>query len=180
VLEIGGGSGAMAAELLAMFPALTMCVTDYDEEMVAVAAQSLLPFGARAEARQADATALPFEDGSFDTVLSWIMLHHTIAWEKALAEASRVLRPGGRLIGYDLLANRPSDLLHRAEGEHLRMIRPGELDAVLAQLPFDDVAVGRGTGGFVVRFHATASASASPLGGESVVARRQGVEPPER
>ncbi|HWW52502.1 MAG TPA: class I SAM-dependent methyltransferase [Acidimicrobiales bacterium] len=155
VLEIGAGSGAMAAELLAMFPDITMCVTDYDQEMVAVAARRLSPVGARADTRQADATALPFEDGSFDTVLSWIMLHHTMAWEKALSEAARVLRPGGTLIGYDLLANRPSRLLHRAEGEHLRMIRPGELDAALSQLPFHDVAVRRGTGGFVVRFHAT-------------------------
>lgn len=154
VLEIGAGSGAMAAELLSMFPDITMCVTDYDEAMVSVAAQRLAPFGARAETRQADATELPFADGSFDTVLSWIMLHHTGEWEKALSEASRVLSPGGRLIGYDLLANRPSELLHQVEREAHRMIRPGEVDRVLAQLPFDDVAVHRGAGGFVVRFKA--------------------------
>ena len=145
----------MAAELLAIFPSITICATDYDQEMVSVAARRLSAFGARAETRQADATALPFEDRSFDTVLSWIMLHHTMAWERALSEAARVLRPGGALIGYDLLANRPSGLLHRAEREHLRMIRPGELDAVLAELPFHDVAIRRGTGGFVARFHAT-------------------------
>src|SRR5438552_4334644 len=137
VLEIGAGSGAMAAELLAMFPDVTMCVTDYDEAMVSVAAQRLSKFGGRAETRQADATALPFADGSFDAVLSWIMLHHTMAWEKALSEAARVLRPGGRLIGYDLLANRPSRLLHRADSDSHRMIRPGELEPVLAGLPFD-------------------------------------------
>src|SRR5437588_10461799 len=67
VLEIGAGSGAMAAELLSMFDDLTMCVTDYDEAMVVAAAERLAPFGARAECRLADATALPFPDDSFDT-----------------------------------------------------------------------------------------------------------------
>jgi hypothetical protein len=36
------------------------------------------------------------------------------------------------------------------------MIRPGELDAVLGHLPFDDVSTRRGVGGIVVRFNATA------------------------
>src|SRR3954471_13222711 len=125
VLEIGAGSGAMAAELLAMFDDITMCVTDYAEAMVAVAAERLAPFGDRVEYRQADATALPFDDDSFDTVLSWIMLHHTVAWENALSEAARVLRPGGQLVGYDLLASAPMELLHREEGDGHRFIRPG-------------------------------------------------------
>src|SRR5205807_5422591 len=156
VLEIGAGSGAMAAELLAMFDDITMCVTDYDDAMVSAAAERLGPFGTRAECRQADANALPFSDASFDTVLSWVMLHHTMAWEKALAEAARVLRPGGVLIGYDLLASRPFELLHQAEGAAHRMIRPGELEPVLDPLPFDDVAIRRGRGGLVVRFRAGA------------------------
>ena len=33
VLEIGAGSGAMAAELLALFDDITMCVTDFDDAM---------------------------------------------------------------------------------------------------------------------------------------------------
>src|SRR5438270_12846638 len=62
VLEIGAGSGAMAAELLAMFDDITMCVTDFDDAMVEAATERLTPFGIRAECRQADATALPFPD----------------------------------------------------------------------------------------------------------------------
>src|SRR5206468_10963744 len=135
----------------------TMCVTDYDEAMVAAAADRLAPFGDRAECRQADATALPFADDSFDTVLSWIMLHHTMAWEKTLAEAARVLRPGGRLIGYDLLASRPSELLHQAEGEGHRMIRRGQLEPVLRSLPLEDVHLQVGFGHLVVRFRAIAA-----------------------
>src|SRR2546429_9457943 len=43
VLEIGAGSGAMAAELLAMFDDITMCVTDFDDAMVTAAAERLAP-----------------------------------------------------------------------------------------------------------------------------------------
>jgi SAM-dependent methyltransferase len=157
VLEVGAATGAMAAELLAMFEDITMFVTDYDAAMVAAAAERLAAFSSRAECRQADAAALPFADDSFDTVLSWIMLHHTMAWEKALSEAVRVLRPGGRLVGYDLLASRPFALLHQAERASHRMIRPGEIEPVLDALPLDDVGVRRGWGGLVVRFRATAA-----------------------
>ena len=104
VLEIGAGSGAMAVELLGRFPDLTVTVTDYDTAMIDAATERLAPFGARAAARQADATDLPFADASFDAVLSWVMLHHVVDWERALAEAVRVVRPGGLLIGYDLLS----------------------------------------------------------------------------
>src|SRR5947208_10234603 len=67
VLEIGGGSGAMAAELLERYPSTTVVVSDYDEAMVENAARRLRAYGDRVEVRQADATAPPFEDGSFDT-----------------------------------------------------------------------------------------------------------------
>ena len=73
----------MAAEVLAMFEDITMCVTDHDDAMVAVAAERLAPFGDRVECRQADATAPPFLDDSFDIVLSWLCCT-TMAWETTL------------------------------------------------------------------------------------------------
>src|SRR5918999_810087 len=103
VLEIGGGGGAMAAALLADFDDVRLTVTDVDPSMVGVARRRLALHGDRVRVEEADATALPFADGTFDGVLSFIMLHHVLAWERALAEAVRVLRPGGALIGYDLL-----------------------------------------------------------------------------
>jgi len=47
---------------------------------------------------RADATRLPFSDGSFATVLANSSLEHIPAMEEALAEASRVLQSGGRLL----------------------------------------------------------------------------------
>jgi ubiquinone/menaquinone biosynthesis C-methylase UbiE len=152
VLEIGAGSGAMAAELLTMYPDVRLTVTDFDDEMVAAASARLLPFGDRVTARQADATALPFPEGAFDTVLSWVMLHHTVEWEKALAEAIRVLRPGGQLVGYDLLSTAPLRLLHRDDGDHLRMIRLSEFRAAPRDLPVDQALLTPSLAGFTVRF----------------------------
>jgi ubiquinone/menaquinone biosynthesis C-methylase UbiE len=152
VLEIGAGSGAMAAEILRMHADVQLTVTDVDDAMVQVATVRLAPFGDRATARQADANALPFPGGTFDAVLSWVMLHHTIEWETALAEAVRVLRPGGRLVGYDLLSNAPMRALHRTDGEHQRIMRLPELRAAVDGLPVDHAVITPGLGRFVVRF----------------------------
>src|SRR2546421_13186 len=95
VLEIGAGSGAMAAQLLASFPEVRLVATDYDADMLDVARQTVSTFGDRAAVERADATQLPFEDGRFDLVLCFTMLHHVGDWETALSEAVRGLGRGG-------------------------------------------------------------------------------------
>ena len=152
VLEIGAGSGAMAAGMLSSHPSVTMTVTDFDDMMVESATEHLAPFGARATARQADATGLPFGDNSFDLVASWIMLHHTVEWEKALAEAVRVTRPGGHVVGYDLLASAPMRVLHQAEGARFRMMHLAEMRQEIARLPVAQALVTPSLAGLVVRF----------------------------
>ncbi len=151
VLEIGSGSGAMAAEVLRRFPDVRLTATDYDNSMVSAAGRRLHVFGEQATVRQADATQLPFPDESFDAVVSFIMLHHVIKWEKAIAETVRVLRPGGRLIGYDLLASSPLHWFHQAEGSAHRMMRFGELRRETRGLPLFG-ALSRSLGGLTVRF----------------------------
>jgi ubiquinone/menaquinone biosynthesis C-methylase UbiE len=152
VLEIGAGSGAMAAELLATHPDVRMTVTDFDAEMVTAAERRLVPFADRTITRQADATSLPFDDDSFDFVLSWIMLHHTVEWEKALAEAVRVTRPGGQVVGYDLLNTAPLRALHQAEGARFRMMRFAELRETVRDLPVGQAILTPALARFAVRF----------------------------
>lgn len=151
-LEIGAGSGAMVAELLAICPNLTMTVSDFDPAMVDAAAARLRPFGDRATVQVADATALPFPDASFDAVFSWIMLHHTVAWERAVAEAVRVVHHGGEVVGYDLLSTVPLRLLHHAERASFRMIRLDELRHALDALDVDQAVLTPSLAGTTVRF----------------------------
>lgn len=142
VLEIGCGSGAMAAEVLRARPDVQRYVaTDVDPAMVALARRQLAGFGERAEAQEVDAAGLPFTDGSFDVVVSWLMLHHTISWEQVLADAARVLRPGGLLAGYDLPDLRRSRFIHRLTRSTVRMVAPEDLTAELERLGLREVKV---------------------------------------
>ena len=154
-LEIGSGSGAMAAQLLRKFPELRVVATDYDDNMVATAGRRLATFGERATAQRVDATALPFPDRHFDVVLSFAMLHHVIDWQRAVAEAVRVLRPGGHLLGYDVSHPVPTRHGHHDDQGVASMIARGQLEAELGRLPVIDVRTQRSIGGFALRFAAT-------------------------
>ncbi len=133
VLEIGGGGGAMAAGVLTRFPSVRVTVADLDPLMVRVTQRRLARFGARATATVGDATDLPFDDGRFDVVVSFLMLHHIGRWEAAVAEAVRVLRPGGHFVGYDLVDTAVSRGIHHADRIHdLRSITAPTFRAVLA------------------------------------------------
>jgi ubiquinone/menaquinone biosynthesis C-methylase UbiE len=154
-LEIGAGSGVMSAQLLAAFPLLRMVVTDYDPQMVRTARRSLRSFGDRADVQRADASDLPFADGRFDLVLSAAMLHHVPVWQDAVAQAVRVLRPGGRLIGYDPLQGALSWLVHVTERHTTKMLQPGQLETQLDRLAVTNVRVNPALRGNVIRFSAT-------------------------
>lgn len=60
--------------------------------------------GRTATLRQGDVQALPFPDGSFDTVVCTLSLCSIPDDRKAVAEMIRVLRPGGRLLLLDHVA----------------------------------------------------------------------------
>lgn len=154
VLEIGCGSGAMAARVLEQFPDIRLTATDFDPKMIEVASERLTRFGDRVRVEQADATALRYPDGSFDTVLSFIMLHHVMDWQPAVAEMVRVLRPGGRLVGYDVTASAPARFLHVVQRETHRLVERTELEGALGGLDVEEFGVRRALGGLAMRFRA--------------------------
>jgi demethylmenaquinone methyltransferase/2-methoxy-6-polyprenyl-1,4-benzoquinol methylase len=88
--DIGGGTGnyALALKRAGWNPV----VVDRSTEMLARAAVKGL------ETVEADAQRLPFEEQSFDAAMMISMLHHVEDRAAALAEACRILRPGGRLV----------------------------------------------------------------------------------
>lgn len=98
--------------------------------------------GSNVEVVVGDATALQFPDESFDSVGTFTMLHHVptvAAQNKLLAEALRVLRPGGVLVGSDSLA---SDRLHHFhEGDVYNPVEPAALLTRLQTLGFASVTV---------------------------------------
>lgn len=65
--------------------------------------------------RESSAMELPFEDGTIDVVHSWDFLHHVPDITKALAEITRVLKPGGLYIAVEPNIMNPSILWY-----HLR------------------------------------------------------------
>ncbi len=154
VLELGGGSGAMAAETARRFPDCELTVTDVDPAMV-TAAQRRLADAPRVSVRQADATQLPFADGSFDVAVSYLMLHHVVQWRQALAEVARVLRPGGTFVGYDLVATPLTEAVHWADRSPHRLISRHELRPALLEAGLHDVCVRTALGRQAMRFTAS-------------------------
>ena len=168
-LEIGAGTGAVARELLTEFPDLSLVVTDRDSGMVADAERRLASWPERVRVEQAHAAALPYHDGRFAFVLSFAMLHHVIHWEEALAEAVRVLRPQGKLVGFDLLhvlsigrqrkQESSPDLKgrghERSEATLIRIIDPEEFKRELSRLPMIDIRVRPSIGRLTFRFIGT-------------------------
>ena len=89
-----------------------------------------------------DATAMDFEDASFDSVGSFTMLHHvpSVTLQNLLfSEVLRVLRPGGVFIGSDSL---PSDGLHQFhEADTYNPVEPGSLMVRLQTIGFERLTV---------------------------------------
>lgn len=154
VLELGTGAGANAAAVLDRFPRVRLVATDVDPAMLDAARARLGRFGARASIQPADAAELPFADDSFDGVVSLLMLHHVGDWRAALAEAVRVLRPDGRLVGYDLTRSGPAGWLHRGGHPDHTLVTADELRVALVDVGFGAVRVEPRLGGLVALFAA--------------------------
>jgi ubiquinone/menaquinone biosynthesis C-methylase UbiE len=101
-LDVGTGAGALA---LALAPLVREVVgVDRVPELLALARERAAAFG-NVELVEADATALPFADGSFDLVATIRTLHHVPRPELVIAELARVTRQGGRVLVIDQIAS---------------------------------------------------------------------------
>jgi demethylmenaquinone methyltransferase/2-methoxy-6-polyprenyl-1,4-benzoquinol methylase len=99
VLDVASGSGDLArACARRVGPTGEVCATDINRSMLLRGRDRLLDAGCLAKAVQCDAERLPFGAGHFDCVVVGFGLRNMTRKEAALAEMTRVLRPGGRLL----------------------------------------------------------------------------------
>lgn len=149
LLDIGTGTGRLL-ELLAP-EAETATGIDRSPEMLRLARGKLTAGGNQAaDVRQADMRTLPFEPASFDTVTMHHVLHFADDPGAVLAEASRVLAPGGKLLVADYAPHQREEL--RTRFHHVRlgfedeavlgMLKGSGLDGrVAARLPGPELSV---------------------------------------
>ncbi|MBV8550566.1 MAG: class I SAM-dependent methyltransferase [Acidobacteriaceae bacterium] len=138
VLEIGPGPGVTTESLRRRVPDLT-CI-----EIDGMYASSLARRigGNSVRVLCGDATAMPLPDANFDAVVCFSMLHHVSSialQDRLLAEAARVLRPGGIFAGVDSLSSRLFRLFHLFDT--MVVIDPGTFPNRLEAAGFENIQV---------------------------------------
>jgi len=171
LLDVGCGVGAVLGVIASAFPDLELAGIDLAEAQIAAAREHLASLGARCDLRVGDATALPWPDASFDHVYMMWFLEHVADPRPFLAEARRVLRPGGTITinetDYSMLHVWPpsDDIEHLAAGQRALFRDAGNpmtgraLGALLGSADFERVRSGP------IGFHAHTGARDGALRG---------------
>jgi ArsR family transcriptional regulator len=117
LVDIGTGTGRMI-ELFGPRAGQAIGI-DRSSDMLRLARAKLESAGVRSSLRQGDMYALPLADDSADCVIIHQVLHYAHAPADAIAEAARVLAPGGTLLVVDFAAHEREEL--RTRDAHLRL-----------------------------------------------------------
>jgi ubiquinone/menaquinone biosynthesis C-methylase UbiE len=117
-LEIGCGQGFGMEIILRRFGAGRVFGIDLDPEMIARARKRLLGYADRADLALGSVTAIPAADESFDAVFDFGVIHHVPAWQDAISEVRRVLKPGGIFVFEEVSKQALDRWIYRALFEH--------------------------------------------------------------
>lgn len=101
ILDIGCGTGKLAARALTHLPNAEVWGLDLSDGMLQRAGTRAHDFGGRLHLVRGDSERLPFADDSFDAVTCSHSFHHYPHQAHVVAEMHRVLRPDGRLLLVD-------------------------------------------------------------------------------
>ena len=105
IADLGAGEGAFS--LLLAQRAQQVIAVDNSDKMVELGSALARKQGVPAlEYRKGDLEAVPIADGSVDLALFSQSLHHALHPQRAVAEAWRILKPGGRIVVLDLVQHR--------------------------------------------------------------------------
>jgi ubiquinone/menaquinone biosynthesis C-methylase UbiE len=109
ILDLGCGTGTLAIQVKRRAPGAEVVGLDADPEMLGRAREKAERAGAELELTEGFSTELPFEDASFDRVISTLFFHHLDPEPKreTARQIARVLRKGGELHVADW--GKPSD-----------------------------------------------------------------------
>jgi 2-polyprenyl-6-hydroxyphenyl methylase/3-demethylubiquinone-9 3-methyltransferase len=141
VLDIGCGGGLIAKPLIEQ--GAVVAGIDLSAESIAAARAAC---AGRGDFRVGDAREVPFATQSFDTVLMADLLDHIPDYSKALAEAARVLKPGGMLFVGTINRSLWSAFVTVTVAESLRLIPPGTHDPKLFIKPEELVSSAKAHG----------------------------------
>ena len=154
ILDIGCGNGALAIESAKKYREASVTGIDYWGEMwdyskeVCNRNAEIEGVADRVEFQKANAVSLPFEDGSFDLVLSNFVFHEAGSRDKkeVLKEALRMVKPGGHFVFQDLFLvsrfyGKPDELLETVRSwgiQDVRLTDTSKLDFIpgALRLPF--------------------------------------------
>ena len=112
LLDVAGGTGDISFRLLKRASGANATVLDLTESMLAEGRKRAENVGISGQLEWVvgDAMALPFEDDSFDVYTISFGIRNVTDPQKALSEAYRVLKPGGRIMVLEF-SHIPNDLL---------------------------------------------------------------------
>ena len=111
ILEIGCGSGSLWFENKDRIPpSWRIFLSDFSAGMVVETRSNLNIYLKQVSYEMFDGTAIPFINNSFDAVIANHMLYHIKDRKKALAEISRVLKPGGTFYASTIGKNHQKEL----------------------------------------------------------------------
>jgi ArsR family transcriptional regulator len=137
IADLGAGEGSSA--LLLSQRAVRVIAVDSSARMVEVGREQAARHGVKnVEYRLGDMEEVPIGEGEVDLVFFSQSLHHALHPERALAEAARILAPGGRVVVLDLVKHRFEEAREMYADEWLGFSE-AELEAMLESAGFANI-----------------------------------------